>query len=67
MNRHVSKTSIFVAVQDALDYSVMMGHASLITGIPGIGKTTALEEIARLNSKATLIRVAAGKARPAPR
>jgi Cdc6-like AAA superfamily ATPase len=63
-NRNVSKTSIYVAVQDAFDYSVMMKHASLITGIPGIGKTTALEEIARLNPQATLIRVAAPQGTP---
>jgi DNA transposition AAA+ family ATPase len=60
-NTRISKTSIFVAVQDGFDYAVMMKHASLITGIPGIGKTTALEEIAQLNPKATIIRVAATK------
>ncbi len=63
-NTRVSKTSIFVAVQDGFDYAVMMRHTSLITGIPGIGKTTALEEIARLNPKATLIRVGATQNTP---
>lgn len=63
-NRNVSKTSIFVAVQDACDYAVGMKHASLITGSPGIGKTTALEEIARRNPEATLIRVAATQNTP---
>jgi len=62
--KHVSKTSIFIAVQQAFEYSVRIKHASLITGIPGIGKTTALEEIARLNPKATLIRVAAPQSTP---
>ena len=60
----VSKTSIFVGVQEGFEYAAMMGHASLITGMPGIGKTTALEEIARLNPRATLIRVAAPQSTP---
>jgi DNA transposition AAA+ family ATPase len=62
--KHVSKTSIFIGVQEAFEYSAMMKHASLITGVPGIGKTTALEEIARLNPQATLIRVAAPQSTP---
>ncbi len=62
--KHVSKTSIFIGVQEGFEYSVMMKHASLITGVPGIGKTTALEEIARLNPQATLIRVAAPQSTP---
>ncbi|MGA8169419.1 MAG: ATP-binding protein [Methylocystis sp.] len=62
--KHVSKTSIFVGVNEGFEYSVMMKHASLITGIPGIGKTTALEEIARLNPQATMIRAAATQNTP---
>jgi DNA transposition AAA+ family ATPase len=55
--KHVSKTSIYTAVEEAFKYSVLMGHASLVTGTPGIGKSTAARHLATTHPATSYVRI----------
>ncbi|PWB84377.1 MAG: hypothetical protein C3F11_01605 [Methylocystaceae bacterium] len=55
--RHVSKTSIVKAVEDAVNYARTMRRAAAVTGAPGIGKSTALQSISDADPSAILIYV----------
>ena len=60
----VSKISTYEDILGCFRYAVAGKRAGLIIGPPGIGKTTALEDIRRRDPKVTLIRVAATRSTP---
>jgi DNA transposition AAA+ family ATPase len=55
--RRVIKTTIYDAVEDVTIFARTMASAGAVIGPPGIGKTFALEDIARKDPKAVYIRI----------
>lgn len=62
--RRISKTSIVAAIEDAASYARTMKQAAAVTGAPGVGKTTALEAVAKSHPSFSIY---VGGARQTPR
>ncbi|HEY8163868.1 MAG TPA: ATP-binding protein [Methylocystis sp.] len=62
---HISRTSAYVSVEQCFDYALMRREAAAVFGAPGVGKTTAMTDIAAKNPNVVLVHV--GSTRCSPR